>query len=53
MNEWLKGFAYKTELGSIYFLVSAVIMIFILFLTTGIQTFRASRTNPVENLRDE
>ena len=53
MNQWLSGFAYKTELKSLYFVAPALIMILILLLATGIQTLKASRTNPVENLRDE
>ena len=53
MNEWLAGFAFKTELGYYHFIVPAVIMICIVFITTGIQTFKASITNPIKNLRDE
>ena len=53
MKQWLDGFAFKTELNTTYFILPAGIMIFILLLTTGIQTIKASRTNPVENLRNE
>jgi putative ABC transport system permease protein len=53
MNQWLSGFAFKVELSAIYFTVPVVIMIFVLLLTTLLQTVKASRTNPVENLRDE
>ena len=53
MNEWLTGFAFKTELRYYHFIVPSVIMIGIVFITTGIQTFRASITNPIKNLRDE
>jgi len=53
MVQWLNGFAYKTELRTVYFLMPAATMILILLLTTGIQTFKASRTNPVDNLRNE
>lgn len=53
MNEWLTGFAFKTELRYYHFIVPAVIMICIVFITTGIQTFKASITNPIKNLRDE
>ncbi|HRF32475.1 MAG TPA: ABC transporter permease [Cyclobacteriaceae bacterium] len=53
MTKWLNGFAYKTELHSFYFIVPALIMILILLLSTGIQTFKASRTNPINNLKDE
>ncbi len=53
MNEWLTGFAFKTELRYYHFIVPAVIMICIVFISTGIQTFKASITNPIKNLRDE
>ena len=53
MNRWLEGFAFKIELSPLHFVFPVLIMISILLLTTGIQTMRASRTNPVDNLRDE
>ena len=53
MNRWLNGFAFKTELSLQYFILPAAIMVFVLLLTTFIQTVRASNTNPVENLKDE
>ena len=53
MNLWLDNFAYKTNLSLIHFVFPALIMISILLLTTGVQTFKASRTNPIKNLREE
>ncbi|HLZ15610.1 MAG TPA: FtsX-like permease family protein, partial [Cyclobacteriaceae bacterium] len=53
MNQWLSGFAFRAKLGVTHFILPALIMVFILLLTTGIQTIRASRTNPVKNLREE
>ena len=53
MSSWLNGFAYKAELSLQYFILPAAIMVFVLLLTTFIQTVRASHTNPVENLKDE
>ena len=53
MNRWLEGFAFKIELSLLHFVFPVLIMISILLLATGIQTMRASRTNPVDNLRDE
>lgn len=53
MNRWLSGFAFKVELKTAYFVFPVFIMIGILMLTTLLQTVKASRTNPVENLRDE
>jgi putative ABC transport system permease protein len=53
MNQWLNGFAFKTEISLFQFAVPTLIMILVLLLATGIQTLRASRTNPVDNLKDE
>jgi putative ABC transport system permease protein len=53
MNKWLSNFAFKAELTAVHFILPALVMVVILLLTTGIQTIRASRTNPVENLREE
>jgi len=53
MNKWLSNFAFKAELTAAHFILPALVMVVILLLTTGIQTIRASRTNPVENLREE
>lgn len=53
MNQWLDDFAYKIELNPLHFVLPSFIMIFILLLTTGIQTLKASRTNPIKNLREE
>lgn len=53
MSRWLDGFAFKTELNGMQFILPAAIMIIVLLLATAIQTIKASRTNPIENLRDE
>ena len=53
MNRWLSGFAFRTELNVAHFIFPVLIMIFILLLTTLLQTVKASRTNPIENLREE
>ncbi len=53
MNRWLSGFAFKTELSVLHFVSPVFIMIFILLLMTLLQTLKASRTNPVDNLKEE
>lgn len=53
MNLWLNHFAYKTNLSLIHFVFPASGMIFILLLTTGFQTYKASGTNPIQNLRED
>jgi putative ABC transport system permease protein len=53
MSQWLNGFAYRTQLRNVHFIVPALTMVLILLLTTGLQTLKASRTNPIDNLREE
>lgn len=53
MKNWLNGFAFKTEINLTYFVLPALAMIIILLLSTGFQTFKASRSNPVKYLRDQ
>jgi putative ABC transport system permease protein len=52
-KRWLEGFPFKAELNLYHFIGPAIAMIIVLLLTTGIQTLRASRINPIENLREE
>lgn len=52
MREWLTGFAFRTEISIIQFALPTLLMIVVLLLATGIQTFRASRVNPVDNLKE-
>ncbi len=53
MHKWLQGFAYKIRLSPIIFLTAALFMLFVVLLTTWIQTIRAARANPVDSLRYE
>ncbi|MBA3647370.1 MAG: ABC transporter permease [Chitinophagales bacterium] len=53
MNEWLKGFAYRTEISWWIFPVAALLASFIAFATISIQSIRAAISNPVKNLRTE
>jgi putative ABC transport system permease protein len=53
MNKWLDGFAFKTELSIFHFVAPVFVMLLFLLLTTLVQTVKASRTNPIDNLRDE
>lgn len=53
MNEWLKAFAYKTDMGVWPFLIAGLMAIMIAWLTVTYQSFRAARANPVESLRNE
>jgi putative ABC transport system permease protein len=53
MNEWLKAFAYKTEIGIWPFLVAGSVAVLIAWLTVSIQSLRAAKANPVNSLRSE
>lgn len=52
MREWLQGFAYKTEIDWWVFAVSGGLAFIIALLTVSWQSFRATRVNPVEVLKE-
>ena len=53
MSLWLKNFTYRTEIGVIPFIVSALIMFSISSLTVGYHALRAAQINPAESLKYE
>ncbi|UJH69158.1 ABC transporter permease [Allomuricauda sp. SCSIO 65647] len=53
MNQWLEGFAYKTNLDWWVFALAGITALTIALLTVSWQSFRAAIVNPVESLRDE
>ncbi|HNC32385.1 MAG TPA: FtsX-like permease family protein, partial [Cyclobacteriaceae bacterium] len=53
MQNWLDGFAFKTNLEVYYFVIPPLIMTLLLLVATGFQSLKAAGTNPVENLRNE
>jgi putative ABC transport system permease protein len=53
MNEWLAHFAKRIPLGISVFAMAGVAVIIIAFFTMGIQTLKAARTNPVEEIKSE
>jgi putative ABC transport system permease protein len=53
VNRWLKGFAYRMDMGVMVFLIPAVFSISVALLTVSIQTFRAARANPIDSLKCE
>ena len=53
MRKWLESFVYKTELSWWIFLLSGVIILLVALATVSLQSWRASRKNPVEALRYE
>ena len=53
MDMWLSDFTYRIDMPWWLFAVAAVITFAIAFVTTGIQSFWAAQTNPVDTIRDE
>ncbi len=53
MHEWLKDFAYRTEISWWVFLVAAFVSVFIALATISFQAIKAALANPVKSLRTE
>ena len=53
MNEWLKDFVYRIEIGWWVFVVAAAIAILIALFTVSFQAIKAAIANPVKSLRTE
>ncbi|MBK5279785.1 MAG: FtsX-like permease family protein, partial [Bacteroidia bacterium] len=53
MNQWLKDFQYRIEIGAGIFIVTGLASVFIVLLTISFQSFKAALANPVESLRNE
>lgn len=53
MNQWLKNYAYRTEVSWWIFVAGGLSAVVVAFLTIGIQTLRAAMANPAELLRYE
>ena len=53
MHEWLKAFAYKTNLSWWIFALGGLIALVIALLTVSWQSFHAAKKNPVDALRYE
>jgi putative ABC transport system permease protein len=53
MNDWLQGFAYKTDIGAGIFVIAGILAISIALLTVLYQAIRAALMNPVKSLKSE
>ncbi|TSE08703.1 ABC transporter permease [Aquimarina algiphila] len=53
VDEWLKGFAYRTPIDIWVFILAALCAVIITLLTVGFQTVKAASSNPIHNLRTE
>lgn len=52
-NEWLESFAYRIEIGAGIFIVVALVVMAIAWITVGIESARAAMANPVNALKSE
>jgi putative ABC transport system permease protein len=53
MNRWLEGFAYRTEITVIIFVISGLIGLGIAVLSISFQAIKAALANPVNSLKYE
>ncbi|MEO9886954.1 MAG: ABC transporter permease [Balneola sp.] len=53
MNQWLKEFTYKTNIGFDVFLISGIGIVLIAAITVSWQSIKAALTNPVNSLKSE
>ena len=53
MNEWLKDFAYRIDIGWWVFAAVGCTALFIAIATISFQAIRAAIANPVKSLRTE
>lgn len=53
IDEWLQEFVYRIEMTIWPFLISGILVLFIVFLTVSFQALKASLTNPVSTLQNE
>lgn len=53
MYSWLKGFVYKTEMGVLPYIISALITILVTLITVSIHALRSAQKNPATTLKYE
>ncbi len=53
MNQWLQGFAYRTEITWWVFGIAGIVAVLIALITVSSQAIKAAVSNPVNSLRSE
>jgi len=53
MNQWLREFAYRIDLGYTVFLTAGLVALLITLFTISYQAFKAARLDPVSSIRTE
>lgn len=50
---WLQDFAYQVSISPMIFVGAAVVMLILIFVSSGLVTFKATNTNPASILKNE
>jgi len=53
IDEWLKGFAYRIDIGWLFFVLAIGLALLVAYLTVAIQSYKTARADPVDALRYE
>jgi putative ABC transport system permease protein len=53
VQQWLKDFAYRIDIGMVSFIVSGVLALLVAWLTVSWQSYKAAVADPVKSLRSE
>lgn len=53
MSNWLAGFEYRIDLSVWIFMIAMVFTLVVGLITTGLKSFQAATSNPVDSLRSE
>lgn len=53
VNNWLKDYAFRIEMGIGFFILPAILIVMIALVTVLLQSIKAANANPVRNLRIE
>jgi putative ABC transport system permease protein len=53
MNGWIKSFSYRTDIGIMVFVLSAISAIGIALITVSFQIYKAANAKPADSLKHE
>jgi putative ABC transport system permease protein len=53
IEEWLAGFAYRVGINPLVFVVSAIVVLAVAFITVALQSYRTAQANPAQMMRYE
>ena len=53
MKEWLQAFAYRIDINPLILLAAGITSLVIAWLTVGVESVKAAKTNPINSLRSE